>query len=88
MANIKDVAERAGVPNVSYPFFAKLTRYIEYYINHNGYKLLLCNSNYDSKKEQDYIDILKRNQVDGIIKESHMLDILQYQNLRIPMLLI
>lgn len=40
-----------------------------------GYKLLLCNSNGDVFKERKYIEMLKKNQVDGIIMGSHVLDV-------------
>lgn len=72
------------IPNVSHPFFAELTNYIEYYAHKNGYKILLCNSYQDSKKEKDYIDMLKRNQVDGIIMGSHTLETSEYLNLSLP----
>lgn len=72
------------IPNVSHPFFAELTNYIEYYAHKNGYKILLCNAYQDSKKEKDYIDMLKRNQVDGIIMGSHTLETFEYLNLSLP----
>ena len=72
------------VPNVAHPFFAQLTSSIEYYAYKNGYKILICNSYEDSVKEKDYIDMLKRNQVDGIIMGSHTLEISEYLNLGRP----
>jgi len=72
------------VPNVAHPFFAELTSSIEYYAYKNGYKILICNSYGDSVKEKDYIDMLKRNQVDGIIMASHTLEISEYLNLGRP----
>jgi LacI family sucrose operon transcriptional repressor len=76
------------IPNVSHPFFAELTSYIEYYAYNNGYKILLCNSYKDSKKEKDYIDMLKRSQVDGIIMGSHSLEVSEYLNLSLPIVAI
>lgn len=76
------------IPDVSHPFFAELTKYIEYYAHKNGYKILLCNSYQDSKKEKDYIDMLKRNQVDGIIMGSHTLEVSEYLNLNLPIVAI
>lgn len=72
------------VPDVAHPFFAELTSNIEYYAYKNGYKILICNSYGDSIKEKDYIDMLKRNQVDGIIMGSHTLEISDYLNLGRP----
>jgi DNA-binding LacI/PurR family transcriptional regulator len=72
------------VPDVAHPFFAELTSSIEYYAYENSYKVLICNSYGDSAKEKDYIDMLKRNQVDGIIMGSHTLEISEYLNLGRP----
>ncbi|WPX09215.1 LacI family DNA-binding transcriptional regulator [Anaerocellum danielii] len=72
------------IPDVSHPFFAEVTKYIEYYASLNGYKILLCNSYLNPKKEKEYINMLKRHQVDGIIMGSHTLDIEDYKNLNFP----
>ncbi len=58
------------IPEIAHPFFSELTQFIEYYAFQNGYKLLLCNSEHDRAKEKEYIDMLKKNQVDGIIMGS------------------
>jgi Transcriptional regulators len=72
------------VPTVSHPFFAELTMHIEHYAYEAGYKVLICNSHLDSEKERDYIDMLKRHKVDGIIMGSHTLDVSEYLNLSMP----
>ncbi|MCM8711578.1 LacI family DNA-binding transcriptional regulator [Clostridium sp. SYSU_GA19001] len=66
------------VPNVSHPFFAELTNYVEFYAYQSGYKVLVCNSYQDSVKEKDYVEMLKRNQVDGIIMGSHTMETSDY----------
>lgn len=76
------------IPDVSHPFFAQLTNYIEYYAYKAGYKILLCNSYQDSIKEKEYIDMLKRNQVDGIIMGSHTLETSDYLNTNLPIVTI
>jgi LacI family sucrose operon transcriptional repressor len=76
------------IPDVSHPFFAQLTNYIEYYAYKAGYKVLLCNSYQDSLKEREYIDMLKRNQVDGIIMGSHTLETSEYLNTNLPIVAI
>lgn len=76
------------IPDVSHPFFAEISKYIEYYAYKNGYKVLLCNAYKDIKKEKGYIDMLKRNQVDGIIMASHTLEISEYLNLNLPIVAI
>lgn len=76
------------IPSVSHPFFAELTSYIEYYAYQNDYKILLCNSLQDVEKEKDYINMLKRHQVDGIIIGSHTLETEQYLNVNLPIVAI
>ncbi|WP_291632857.1 LacI family DNA-binding transcriptional regulator [Clostridium sp.] len=66
------------VPNVAHPFFAELTRFIEYYAYKEEYKVLICNSYQDTIKEREYVEMLKRNQVDGIIMGSHTLETSDY----------
>lgn len=73
------------IPTVTHPFFSELTSYIEFFAYENNYKILLCNSHMDSKKEREYIDMLKRNQVDGIIMGSHTLEVDEYVNLNLPL---
>ncbi|APC38987.1 LacI family DNA-binding transcriptional regulator [Clostridium estertheticum] len=72
------------IPNVAHPFFAELTSYIEYYAYKAGYKILLCNSYQDSVKEKDYVEMLKRYQVDGIIMGSHTVDTSDYLSPTLP----
>lgn len=72
------------VPTVSHPFFGEVTRRIEYHAYEKGYKLMVCNSLRDRDKERDYIDMLKRSQVDGIIMGSHLLNTEDYENLTLP----
>ncbi|OXT05980.1 LacI family DNA-binding transcriptional regulator [Thermoanaerobacterium sp. CMT5567-10] len=76
------------IPSVAHPFFAELTNYIEYYAYQNDYKILLCNSLQDVEKEKDYINMLKRHQVDGIIIGSHTLKMEQYLNVNLPIVAI
>lgn len=76
------------IPNVSHPFFSELTNFIEYYAYEAGYKVLICNSYQDSIKEKDYVEMLKRNQVDGIIIGSHTLDTSDYLNPKLPIVAI
>lgn len=74
------------IPTVSHPFFASLTRYIEFYAHQTGYKIVLCNSLMESNKEKDYIEMLKRHQVDGIIMGSHTLDVKDYIEVKLPII--
>lgn len=72
------------VPTVAHPFFGELTSYLETYAYSRGYKVLLCNSQLNALKEQEYIWMLRRNQVDGIVMASHTLEVEEYKKLNLP----
>ncbi len=55
------------VPSTSNPFFGELVAYIENICDERGYKVLLCNSLHEADKEKKYWEMLRRNQVDGVI---------------------
>ena len=72
------------VPTVAHPFFGELTSHLETCAYSYGYKMLICNSQLDASKEQEYIWMLRRNQVDGIIMASHTLEVEEYKKLDLP----
>lgn len=76
------------VPSVSHPFFGELTNAIEYHAYQNGFKLLLCNSQLDAAKEREYVEMMRRHRVDGIIFGSHTLEVEVYENLNYPIVTI
>ncbi|MFJ7977372.1 LacI family DNA-binding transcriptional regulator [Peribacillus sp. NPDC096379] len=73
------------LPTTSNPFFGELTFHIENICASLGYKVLLCNSLNRIDKEEKYLEMLMRNQVDGIIVGTHNRGILDYhkQNLAV-----
>lgn len=76
------------VPSVSHPFFAELTNYVESYAYSLGYKVLICNSYSDGAKEQDYIDMIHKNQVDGFIIGSYTSYTSEHINSHLPIVTI
>lgn len=72
------------VPTTVHPFFGELVSAIDSAAYEHGYKILLCESRLDRQKEKDYVEMLKRHKVDGIIMASHTLDVDEYQNLLMP----
>ncbi|MHA7966564.1 LacI family DNA-binding transcriptional regulator [Paenibacillus sp. CAU 1782] len=76
------------IPDISHPFFAQLTKHIEYYAYKQGYKLMLCNSLMDKDKEKEYIDLLRASQVDGIIMGSHTMSVNDYKSIKLPLITI
>ena len=59
------------LPTITNPFFSELAFYIEDELYLRGYKMLLCSSQTNNEKEVEYLDMLKRNLVDGIITISY-----------------
>ena len=59
-----------SVPDNSNPFFAELARSIEEIGYQKGYSIILCDSDYSAEKEQEYINILTSQKVDGFILVS------------------
>ncbi len=55
------------IPDIANPFFPELARGVEDLANKEGYTLILCNSDNDLKKEDDYLGMLQEKMVDGII---------------------
>ncbi len=74
------------VPSVSHPFFGELVTALEFEAARRGYKILLANSRHDAEKETDYLDMLKRNKVDGIILASRTVDTKPFLNVSLPLL--
>ena len=63
------------VPSARNAFFANVIESMERYTTACGYKLLLCVSNHERKKEIEYFSMLRANKVAGVIIASHTQDI-------------
>lgn len=55
------------LPDISNPFFGQLARVIEEAANLRGYAILLCNSQNSRERELQYLDLLRGQQVDGLL---------------------
>ena len=75
-------------PMINNPFHVELISYIETILSEKGFKVLLCNSMNNPKKEQDYLTMLRRNQVDGIIVGTHNDNIPDYNISGLPVVAI
>lgn len=73
-------------PNISHIFYAELIDKLEHELFKQGYKTIICNSEHDSDKEREYIEMLEANQVDGIISGSHNLGIEDYNRVTAPII--
>lgn len=55
------------IPDISNPFMAEVTRAIEDSGRKKGFSVIICSTDNDSTKEEEYISMLKQKYVDGII---------------------
>lgn len=55
------------VPTIWHPFFSEFGFYVEKELKALDYKIFLCNSTGDPAVENEYIQMIKQNKVDGII---------------------
>ncbi|HFH9838351.1 TPA: LacI family DNA-binding transcriptional regulator [Streptococcus suis] len=73
-------------PNLSNIFYAELIGHLESQLFNRGYKTIICNSQHESAKEREYLEMLAANQVDGIISGSHNLGIKDYDRVSAPII--
>ena len=55
------------VADIINPFFTELVHSVEHAAHAKGYSVLLCNSDEDLDREQQYLQVLRAQRVDGII---------------------
>ena len=72
------------VPTVAHPFFAELVEGLEESLYHLGYKTMLCCTQQKENAEHVFIEMLQRQNMDGIIMGAHSLDTSLYQGLKQP----
>lgn len=72
------------VPTVSHPFFAEFVNYIEIELHEKGYKTMICNTEKEKNYESEYLHMLKRHVVDGVITGVHSLNIHEYLEVDMP----
>lgn len=71
------------LPTIWHPFFSEFAYYVEETLSEKGYKLLLCNSDNNAKKESEYIQMVRQSKVDGIIGITYS-DIDRYVSAQLP----
>lgn len=72
------------VPDISHPFFAELVRCIEIELYEKGFKTMVCSTIREQNYELEYLNMLKRHIVDGVITGVHSLKIDEYLNTDLP----
>jgi len=78
------------IPDIQNPQNMEIARGVERVAHEKGYNLLLCNTEKDLKKEQDYIRMLIEKKIDGIILAFTLLqqeDFDEIKRRQIPLIL-
>jgi LacI family transcriptional regulator len=55
------------IPSITNPFYPELVRGIEDEAQRQGYSVFLCNADENSEKEIQYLDLLRRHRIAGLI---------------------
>lgn len=63
------------LPNLLNPFFSMVAHYINRSLVKRGYRMLLCDTDYDYTKEQEMVQMAEQNKVDGIIALTYNPDL-------------
>ncbi len=74
------------VPLIDYSFFSRLTDAVEEACYDRGYKLLLCKSNRQKKRELEMLEMLQANKVAGILLCSRLGDAGIYAGYELPII--
>lgn len=70
------------VPDISNAFFAEVARALENNAREMGYAIILCSTDHQLEREKDYLELLLKKQVDGIIIATEPEDWRVYQSLQ------
>lgn len=71
------------IPTIWHPFFAEFAYHVEKELSKRHYKLFICNAEENGQKEFEYLQMLEKNKVDGIIGITYS-DIDQYVSSKLP----
>lgn len=55
------------VPDIANPFYAEVARGVEDAASELAYNCIICNAGADTEKQADYVNVLRRKGIDGII---------------------
>ena len=74
------------VPHIKHPYFSAVISQVEDQAYRKGYRILLCNSQTMKEREQDYIEICRRNMVAGIIMCTGQDSLKGFEDLGVPVI--
>ncbi|WP_290776090.1 LacI family DNA-binding transcriptional regulator [Anaerofustis sp.] len=62
------------IHDITIPYYAQMARGVQDISMQSGYNAIICNSDADSKKEEEFMDLFYQKQCDGIIFAGRELD--------------
>lgn len=74
------------VPDVAHPFYGSFIKYAEIAFSRMKYKTMVCSTQQKENSEIEYVDMLKRQMMDGIITGVHSLSLEHYAGVKRPIL--
>lgn len=74
------------IPDIAHPFFSTFVKYAEKELYLKGYKTMVCGTAGREDVEQEYLNMLERKTMDGVIMGAHSLSIDKYLQLSRPIL--
>lgn len=74
------------LPDIAHPFFGTFAKYAERELYKHGYTIMLCSTGQKENGEKEYINMLNRQIMDGIIVGAHTLDVEEYQGTSRPII--
>ena len=72
------------MPSAAHPFFGEVIEALEAALYEQHYKMVLCCTHDNGETERNFVDMLKRRTMDGIIMGAHSLDVSLYDNIKQP----
>lgn len=72
------------VPDAAHPFFSTFIRYAEIHLYEKGYKTMVCSTINRKNSEAEYVEMLKRQMMDGVIMGAHSLCLDVYDHVERP----
>lgn len=74
------------IPDIGHPFFSTFVKYAEKKLYTRGYKTMVCGTAGREDVEQEYLNMLERRTMDGVIMGAHSLEVSNYLQISRPIL--
>ena len=72
------------MPDIIHPFFCTFVKYVEQHLYKRGYKTMICSTSLSRNAEEEYLEMLKRHTMDGIIMNADEVLVRQYADIHRP----